>query len=123
MGWNTNTPPGYDPRALIQFFEKLQTNEKEKQTLVGKAFASHPATEDRIRRAQKEISSLLPDKAEYVVDTSEFQEVKARVANLTHERPAVLPGKPLGPSVPDQAVQQVCFSGFPFDVERELFGQ
>ena len=73
----------------LQFFEKLQTKEKQKQNLVAKAFATHPPTEDRIRRAQKEISSLLPDKAEYVVDTSEFQEVKVRVANLMHERPVL----------------------------------
>jgi predicted Zn-dependent protease len=98
LGLEYEYAAGYDPQAFIQFFEKLQTKEKQQQNLVAKTFATHPATEDRIRRAQKEISSLLPDKAEYVVDTSEFQEVKARVANLTHERPVLLPGKPLGPS-------------------------
>ena len=85
LGLEYEYAAGYDPQAFIQFFEKLHTKEKQKQNLVAKAIATHPATEDRIRRAQKEISSLLPDKAEYVVDTSEFQEVKARVANLTHE--------------------------------------
>src|SRR5580700_8404500 len=84
LGLEYEYAAGYDPQAFIQFFEKLQTKEEQKQNLVAKAFATHPPTEDRIRRAQKEISSLLPDKAEYVVDTSEFQEVKARVANLTH---------------------------------------
>jgi beta-barrel assembly-enhancing protease len=83
LGLEYEYASGYDPQAFIQFFEKLHT--KEKQNLVAKAIATHPATEDRILRVQKEISSLLPDKAEYVVDTSEFQEVKARVANLTHE--------------------------------------
>ena len=116
LGLEYEYASGYDPQAFIQFFEKLQTNESQKQNLIAKAFASHPAMEDRIRRAQKEISSFLPDKAEYVVDTSEFQEVKARVANLTHERPVSLPGKPLVPS----------FRGhpdlwFPFRCRRELF--
>jgi predicted Zn-dependent protease len=97
LGLEYEYAAGYDPQAFIQFFEKLQTKDKQKQNLVAKAFATHPPTEDRIRRAQKEIPSLLPDKAEYVVDTSEFQEVKARVANLTHERPVLLPGRPLGP--------------------------
>jgi hypothetical protein len=98
LGLEYEYAAGYDPQAFIQFFEKLHTKEKQKQNLVAKAFATHPPTEDRIRRAQKEISSLLPEKAEYVVDTSEFQEVKARVANLTRERPVLPPGKPLRPS-------------------------
>jgi len=89
LGLEYEYAAGYDPQAFIQFFERLHTKEKQKQNLVAKAFATHPATEDRIRRGQKEISCLLPDKAEYVVDTSEFQEVKARVANLTHKRPVL----------------------------------
>jgi beta-barrel assembly-enhancing protease len=64
LGLEYEYAAGYDPQAFIQFFEKLQTNEKQKQNLVAKAFATHPPTEDRIRRAQKEISSLLPDQAE-----------------------------------------------------------
>ena len=89
LGLEYEYAAGYDPQAFVQFFERLHTIEKEKQNLVAKVFATHPETEDRIRRAQKEISSLLPDKAEYVVDTSEFQDVKARVANLTHKRPVL----------------------------------
>ena len=80
---------GYDPQAVIQFLEKLHAREEQKQSLVAKVLATHPVTEDRIRRAYKEISSFLPDKPEYVLDTSEFQEVKARVGNLTRERPVL----------------------------------
>ena len=122
LGLEYEYAAGYDPQAFIQFleklqiFEKLQTKEKQKQDLVAKALDTHPATEDRIRRAQKEISSLLPDKAEYVVDTSEFQEIKARVANLTHERPLPLPGQPLRPSLPDQDIRQAWFCGFHSDM-------
>ena len=122
LGLEYEYAAGYDPQAFIQFleklqiFEKLQTKEKQKQILVAKALATHPATEDRIRRAQKKITSLLPDKAQYVVDTSEFQEIKARVANLTHERPLPLPGQPLRPSLPDQDIRQAWFCGFHSDV-------
>ena len=87
LGLEYEYAAGYDPQAFNQFLEKLQT--KEKLNLVEKAFATHPATEGRIRRGQKAISSLLPDKAEYVVDTSEFQEVKVRVANLMHKQPVL----------------------------------
>jgi beta-barrel assembly-enhancing protease len=89
LGLEYEFAAGYDPQAFIQFFEKLHAQEKQRQNLVARAFATHPVTEDRIRRAQREISSLLPDKDEYVVDTSEFQEVKARVARLVHERPVL----------------------------------
>jgi hypothetical protein len=119
LGLEYEYAAGYDPQAFIQFFEKLQTKEEQKQNLVAKAFATHPPTEDRIRRAQKEISSLLPDKAEYVVDTSEFQEVKARVANLTHEGPkdrCCFQANLWGPPHPDQDIRQVWFSGFHSDV-------
>jgi len=67
----------------------VHAKEKPKQNLVEKAFATHPLTEDRIRRGQKEISSFLPDKAEYILDTSAFQEVKARVPNLMRARSAL----------------------------------
>jgi len=80
---------GYDPQAFIHFFEKLRSKEEQKQNLLAKAFATHPLTEDRIRRAHKEISLLLPDRPEYVLDTSEFQEVRARASNLLSERPVL----------------------------------
>jgi beta-barrel assembly-enhancing protease len=77
---------GYDPEEFVKLFEKLQTTEKKKKSLMAKAFATHPMTGDRIKRAQKEIQEYLPDRDDYVVDTSEFHEVQARVAELTDRR-------------------------------------
>jgi predicted Zn-dependent protease len=85
LGLEYDYVAGYDPQAFVQFFERLHAKEKQKENLVAKAFATHPITEDRIRRAQKEIFSLLPDRPEYVVDTSEFQDVKTRLAQLISE--------------------------------------
>ena len=73
---------GYDPAAFVQFFEKLHAREKEKHSFIAKAFTTHPMTGDRIKRAQEEIGTMLPAKDEYVVDTSEFQEVKAHLSAL-----------------------------------------
>ena len=73
---------GYDPAAFVQFFEKLHVKEKEKHSFIAKAFTTHPMTGDRIKRAQEEIGTMLPAKDEYVVDTSEFQEVKAHLSAL-----------------------------------------
>jgi predicted Zn-dependent protease len=86
---------GYDPQALVQFFEKLHPKEKQKHNLIARAFATHPMTEDRIRRAQEEISTLLPAKTEYIVDTSAFQEVKSRLADLMHEHAPLENGRPV----------------------------
>jgi len=73
---------GYDPQAFISFFEKIQAREKKKPGTIAKAFASHPQTPDRIAASQKEIATILPAKAQYIVTTSEFDDVKARLATI-----------------------------------------
>jgi predicted Zn-dependent protease len=73
---------GYDPQAFISFFEKIQAKEKKKPGTIAKAFASHPQTPDRIEASQKEIATILPAKPQYIVTTSEFDDVKARLASI-----------------------------------------
>jgi hypothetical protein len=73
---------GYDPQAFVSFFEKIQAKEKKKPGSIAKAFASHPQTPDRIEATQKEIATILPAKAQYIVSTSEFDDVKARLAMI-----------------------------------------
>jgi len=77
---------GYDPQAFVTIFEKLENLEKTKPNLISKAFSSHPQTPDRIEATQKEIATLLPPRAEYVVTTSEFDDVKARLARIENKR-------------------------------------
>jgi hypothetical protein len=77
---------GYDPQAFITFFEKVQALEKRKPGLVSKAFSDHPQTPDRILHSQEEIARILPAKDEYTVTTSEFDEVKARLARIENKR-------------------------------------
>ena len=73
---------GYDPQSFISFFEKIEAQEKKKPGTLAKAFSSHPMTPDRVSAAQKEAQTVLPARPEYVVDTSEFQQVKARLASI-----------------------------------------
>jgi predicted Zn-dependent protease len=73
---------GYDPQAFISFFEKIQAKEKKKPGTIAKAFASHPQTPDRIEASQKEIATILPARPQYIVTTSEFDDVKARLASI-----------------------------------------
>ena len=77
---------GYDPQAFVTIFEKLENLEKTKPHLISKAFSSHPQTPDRIEATQKEIATILPPRAEYVVTTSEFDDVKARLARIENKR-------------------------------------
>src|SRR3984957_9557156 len=77
---------GYDPTAFVDFFEKIESLEKKKPGSVSKVFATHPMTDDRIKSAQDEIQKDLAPKSEYVVNTSEFNDVKARLAMLHGRR-------------------------------------
>ena len=73
---------GYDPQAFLSFFEKLESQEKKKPGFMDKTFSTHPLTPDRVTKAQDEIVTILPPRPEYVLDTSEFDDVKARLAAI-----------------------------------------
>jgi predicted Zn-dependent protease len=77
---------GYDPQAFITFFEKVQALEKRKPGAVAKVFADHPQTPERIQASQEEIARILPARDEYTVTTSEFDDVKARLARIENKR-------------------------------------
>lgn len=77
---------GYDPEGMVSFFEKISALQKKKPGFITKAFETHPQTPDRIEKTQHEIATILPPKPEYVVDTSEFEQVKARLAALENKR-------------------------------------
>ncbi|HWB85255.1 MAG TPA: M48 family metallopeptidase [Bryobacteraceae bacterium] len=77
---------GYDPTAFVDFFEKIETLEKKKPGTISKVFSTHPMTDDRIKASQEEIQKILDPKPEYVVNTSEFNDVKARLEMLHNRR-------------------------------------
>jgi hypothetical protein len=77
---------GYDPTAFVDFFEKIETLEKKKPGSVAKVFSTHPMTDDRIKKSQDEIQTILAPRPEYVVNTSEFNDVKGRLSILHNRR-------------------------------------
>lgn len=77
---------GYDPQAFIQFFEKLDALEKHKPGTLAKVFSDHPQTPDRIARSEDEIATIMPPKPDYIVTTSEFDDVKGRLARIENKR-------------------------------------
>ena len=86
---------GYDPNAYVTFFERIQADEKRRPGTIPKLFSTHPPTPERIENTQKEIARILPAKQEYIVTTSEFDQVKARLRNIMFSRKVQdAPGKP-----------------------------
>jgi hypothetical protein len=77
---------GYDPQAFIQFFEKIDALEKHKPGTLAKVFADHPQTPDRIMHSEEEIATIMPARPDYMVTTSEFDDIKTRLARLENKR-------------------------------------
>ena len=77
---------GYDPQGMVSIFEKLDALEKHKPGAISKAFSDHPGTPDRIDNVENEIATILPARPEYMVTTSEFDIVKARLARIQNKR-------------------------------------
>jgi hypothetical protein len=77
---------GYDPQSFVTLFEKLDALEKHKPGTLSKAFSDHPQTPDRIAHSEDEIATILPPKPDYIVTTSEFDDVKARLARIENKR-------------------------------------
>ena len=76
---------GYDPTAFVDFFERIDAREKQKHGFIARAFSTHPMNDDRIRRTEAELETL-PKKDDYLLTTSEFDQVKARLIRLTRGR-------------------------------------
>jgi beta-barrel assembly-enhancing protease len=87
---------GYDPEAMVDIFEKIDALSKKQPGRVNKFFSTHPATGDRIVKAQQNIQELLKQQPQYVVTTSEFAAVKARLQELQN-RPKNQPNDPNRP--------------------------
>ncbi|HEU4593695.1 MAG TPA: M48 family metallopeptidase [Pyrinomonadaceae bacterium] len=76
---------GYDPNAMSTMFEKLSAKNKKKPGTISKLFSTHPQSIDRME-ATRVLVSRFPEKEEYVLSTSEFQRVKARLLRLSNAR-------------------------------------
>ena len=75
---------GYDPEALVDIFEKILSGDLKKHPQLAKLLSTHPETGDRISKVQKNIEAMLRDQPQYIVTTSGFAEVKARLYELDH---------------------------------------
>ncbi len=96
---------GYDPNAFVSFFEKIEAEEKRNPGTIPKLFADHPPTPDRMEAAQREIATILPPRDQYIVTTSEFDMVKARLRRIEN-RQKVQENKPDKPTLRTRTERQ-----------------
>jgi predicted Zn-dependent protease len=90
---------GYDPTAFVDFFEKIETLEKRKPGTMSKVFSTHPPTDSRIQAAQKNIQEYLKAKPEYVLTTSEFNDIRTRLMAMHNKRKIDSPADPTRPTL------------------------
>lgn len=90
---------GYDPTEFVEFFEKIETLERKQPGSISRVFMTHPMTDDRIKAAQEEIQKDFKPKGEYIVNTSEFNDAKARLAILHQQRRTDTDSDPNSPTL------------------------
>ena len=86
---------GYDPTGAISIFEKIESLNRKRPGLVDRVFSSHPMDDDRIQKTEREIARILPDKLEYVVNTSDYNAIRDRLLAQESKRKAEDRGKPV----------------------------
>jgi predicted Zn-dependent protease len=77
---------GYDPDSYVTFFGKLIDEERRTPGSVPKIFADHPPTPDRVLKSEEAIKEILPKRDQYLVSTSEFDDVKSRLQMVISNR-------------------------------------
>ena len=77
---------GYDPNAYVAFFGKIVQEARSNPGSVPSVFTDHPPTPNRIIKAEQEIKSILPSKHQYLVSTSEFNDMKTRLSSVMSMR-------------------------------------
>ena len=77
---------GYDPSSYVTFFAKVIDEERRSPGSVPKIFMDHPMTPERVLKSEQEIKEILPKKGQYLVSTSEFDDVKSRLQIVISSR-------------------------------------
>ena len=85
---------GYDPESYVSFFGKVTEEERHMPGSVPEIFMDHPPTPDRIISCEQEIKKILPQKPQYLVSTSEFNDMKSRLSTVLIAQNRVKPGSP-----------------------------
>ena len=100
MGTQILHDAGYDPRAMAQFFEKIQALDSGGQPIA--FFSSHPSPDHRTERVTEELANLGGSQRGYNTDSREFNQIKRHIQSLPEppanqlqaQQPQGVPGQP-----------------------------
>ena len=91
---------GYDPTGVISIFEKLDALARRNPGAMSRRLlATHPSDSERIQKTEKEIERILPPRARYIVNTSEYHDMRERVFRMEAQ------AKPEGQEKPPSLLQ------------------
>ena len=102
MGTQVLYDSGYDPRAMAQFFEKLEAESKGKNP--PEFFSDHPSPEHRVERVDEEVEKLGGVQPNFKRDSAEFEAIKREVLALPVVKKPVpgAPGSAAAPAPPSR---------------------
>ena len=78
LGLQYTYKAGYDPQAFVAFLERA-AKMKVKKSRLAKRFSMYPETHDRLRKSEEEIAAILPPRRQYMISTSDFDEIRAHL--------------------------------------------
>src|SRR5437016_13666898 len=102
MGTQVLYDSGYDPRAMAQFFEKLEAESKGKNP--PEFFSDDPNPEQRVERVDEEVEKLGGVQPNFKSDSAEFEAITREVLALPaakHPTPGA-PGSAAAPAPPSR---------------------
>lgn len=70
---------GYNPEGMVQLLEKLMEMSKHDPGFFEKIMATHPPTEDRIQRVNRQIQGFGPSVKNLPFDQEQYQKIKDRL--------------------------------------------
>jgi len=84
MGTQILYDSGYDPRAMAQFFEKIEAQQKGSGPV--EFFSNHPSPDNRIERVNQEVDALGGVRRDSSTNSREFDEIKRYLQSLPAPR-------------------------------------
>jgi hypothetical protein len=112
MGTQLLYDSGYDPRALAQFFEKLEAETKGKNP--PEFFSDHPNPEHRVGRVDEEVEKLGGPPPNARRDSAEFEAIKREVLALPVVKRSAqgTPGVVTPPAPPSRSLTEYQSNGY-----------
>jgi hypothetical protein len=110
MGTQVLYDAGYDPRALAQFFEKIEADSKGQNP--PEFFSDHPNPEHRVERVDEEIEKMGGLPAKIKKDSAEFETIKREVQALPVVKKETLGGAPIARPIGPPALPSANYAEY-----------